>query len=336
MLRTISSILAAGCVGLLSFAASAQTAPLPIVTWKYAQPYTFNLHSHPSVVRDCQGGPVPFAPVAIDDWICTRTGPIVRIDWWGTSPQPNQVPPRRFYIAVYNNVQCQPANLVFSTCVNATNKVVSIDCRDRRVYRFRAPIAGFSQVAGTHYWLQISEADLAGTPTSSPTPNAIDFQWSAHRNIKNCPAGRRSPGGVFQQPLIDLCDQLEEDLAFVLYSSTIRGTLPFNPAALDPANPAPSVTVEFRRRQGTTGGMVWSQSVTPDSDGSFAVEPELPPGEYQVAIRAGSFRPAFFDIFLELDSDLDLGAISTTGGDSNLDTRVNFADITDVIAGWNP
>lgn len=323
--------------GIAASVASAQVAPLPIVTWKYAQPYTYNLHSHPSVVRDCQGGPVTFAPVAVDDWICTRTGPIVRVDWWGTSPQPNQVPPKRFYIAIYNDVQCRPANLVFSQCVNASNKVVSTDCRDRRVFRFRAGLQGFSQVAGTHYWLQISEADNAGTTAPSPTPGAIDFQWSAHRDIKNCPAGRRLPSGVFQQPLIDLCDQREDDLAFVLYSSTIRGTIPFNPAALNPALPAPSITVELRRRDLAEGaGMVWSQSVTPNDDGSFDVEPDVPAGEYQVAIRAPGFRPSFFDIFVDLDTDHDLGGINIAAGDVNGDGFANFADITLIIANWAP
>ncbi|MDX2116042.1 MAG: hypothetical protein SFZ24_10565, partial [Planctomycetota bacterium] len=307
---------------------------LPLVTWKYAQPYTFNLSSHPSVVRDCQGSPVQFAPVAMDDWICTRTGPIVRVDWWGTSPQPNQQPAKRFYIAIYNDVQCRPANLVYSTCVNASFKPVTVDCAQRRVYRFRAPIAGFSQVAGTHYWLQISEVDgVAGAP-SSPTPNAIDFQWSAHREIKNCPAGRRAPSGAWFAPLIDSCDQREDDLAFVLFSSTIRGTIPFNPAALNPALPAHSITVEVRRPG--SGELLWSQSVTPDDDGSFAAEPEVPAGNYRVGVRVPGCLPSYFDVTIGDDSDVDLGGINVAVGDVNGDGRVNFQDISVVLSGWAP
>ncbi|MDX2116392.1 MAG: hypothetical protein SFZ24_12350, partial [Planctomycetota bacterium] len=70
MRRSMVLSLVAGLAGLIAPVASGQIA-LPLVTWKYAQPYTFNLSSHPSVVRDCQGSPVQFAPVAMDDWICT-------------------------------------------------------------------------------------------------------------------------------------------------------------------------------------------------------------------------------------------------------------------------
>lgn len=350
MSRVLRSIVAGLVSAVVCSAASAQLVPIPLVTWKYQQPWTKPWHAFHSIVRDCQGNPMQFptgvAPVAADDWICTASGPIVRIQWWGVSPQPNQVPNRQFLIRIFTDAQCRPANLVYQTCVLATNQYVNIDCRDRRVHRFSANLptgtAGFSQVAGTHYWLSIAEVDGVAGAMQSPTLNAVDFMWSAHRNTKNCPALQRLPGPVFIQPLLDACDQLEEDLSFVLYRSAIIVHVPNNPTGLA-SLPRPVYVAEFRK-QGDPDTLHHVECFTPDDDGSASLHPELAPGMYEVAIRGMSRRPAFFDIFIEdplvsggsADYFIDLGNVAGPMGDVDGDGDTDFADITGVLANWRP
>lgn len=342
MSRILRSIVAGVVTAVVCSAASAQLVAIPLITWKYQQPWTKPWHAHASVVRDCQGQPVTFAPIAADDWICTASGPIVRVSWWGVSPQPAQIPNRPFLIRIYNNAQCRPANLVYSTCVNASSQPVSVDCRQRRVYRFGANLTPpFTQVTGTHYWLQISEADLGtgGAAGTSPTPGAVDFQWSAHRNIKNCPALQRTAAGVFIQPLFDVCDQLEEDLSFVLYRSAIIIHVPTTGLPTLPGLPRPTFVAEFRTMDGE---LVDTQCFSPDDDGSVSLHPELAPGQYRIGIRGMSFRPSFFDIFVgdlttgTADYFIDLGTLPNSQGDVDGDGDVDFGDITGVLAGWRP
>ena len=339
MFRGFKSLLVGVLAGLVCASASAQIIAIPLITWKYAQPWTAPWHSHESVVRDCNGTPVPFSPVAMDDWICTATGPIVRLRWWGTSPQPNQVPNRQFLIRIYSGTtaSCQPGNLLYSVCVLATNQQVGIDCRDRRVIRFNANLpTPFTQTAGNRYWLQISEVDGVAGAMQSPTLNAIDFEWSAHRNIKNCNARQRTPAGVFIVPLLDDCDMLQDDLSFVLYRSTIIVNVP-NPLPTTIAGlPQPVYIAEFRK-QGTME-KEWSECFTPDDDGSASLQPELAPGMYQVAIRGGSFRPSFFDIFVDVDGNYmyNLGNVAGGAGDVDGDGDTDFADLTGVLANWRP
>ncbi|MBL8745436.1 MAG: hypothetical protein JNK58_03675 [Phycisphaerae bacterium] len=345
MSRSFKGLLAAVASTFVCAAASAQIIAIPLVTWKYQQPWTKPWHSFASVVQSCQGNPVTFAPVAADDWICTASGPIVRVSWWGTSPQPAQTPNRQFLIRIFNDVQCRPSALVYSACVLATNQQVGYDCRDRRVYRFNANLptgaAGFSQVAGTHYWLMIAEVDGTAGALQSPTLGAVDFEWSAHRNIKNCPALQRTPSGVFIQPLLDQCDNIEEDLSFVLYRSAIIVHVPTPlPTALTTL-PRPNYIAEFRNMQGE---LVDTQCFSPDDDGSASLHPELAPGQYTVGIRGGSFRPSFFDIFIELppiaggspDYFIDLGNVAVGRGDVDGDGDTDFADLTNVLSNWHP
>lgn len=348
MSRFLRTLAAAAVSGFVCTVASAQILPIPLVTWKYQQPWVKPWHSFASVVRDCQGGPVTFAPIAMDDWICTASGPIVRIQWWGTSPQQQQIPNRPFMIRIYTAAPgaCLPQQLVYQTCVLATNQQVGIDCRDRRVYRFSANLptgaAGFSQVAGTRYWLQISEADLGSAASGpSPTPGAVDFQWSAHRNIKNCPALQRNAAGIITQPLLDACDNIEEDLSFVLYRSAIIVHVPV-PAPTHLTNlPRPTYIAEFRNQQGE---VVDTQCFTPDDDGSASLHPELAPGHYRLGIRGQSHRPTFFDIFVEdplvtggaADYFIDLGPSVGGPGDVDGDGDTDFADLTAVLANWRP
>jgi hypothetical protein len=344
MSRILRSIVAGIVSAVVVTSASAQIIAIPLITWKYQQPWTKPWQAHASVVRDCLGGPVTFAPIAADDWICTASGPIVRVSWWGVSPQPAQIPNRPFVIRIYNDVGCRPANLMYQTCVNASSQPVSVDCRQRRVYRFSANLTPpFTQITGTHYWLQISEADLGtgGAAGTSPTPGAIDFQWSAHRNIKNCPALQRTAAGVFIQPLLDVCDQLEEDLSFILYRSAIIVHVPQPfPTGLV-GLPRPNFIAEFRNMD---GDVVDTQPFTVDDDGSASLHPELAPGQYRLGIRGMSFRPAFFDIFIEdplvtggaADYFIDLGDVTGGQGDVDGDGDTDFADITGVLANWRP
>lgn len=342
MFRNAKSLMSAA-VGLLALtaAASAQVVPVPLIMWKYNQPWTKPWSAHASVVRDCQGQPVSFSTVAVDDWLCTKTGPIRRIDWWGTSPQPNQVPNRQFVIAIYSEVQCLPSQLLYRTCVLATNVLESIDCRDRRVYRFTANMptgaAGWSQTAGTKYWLQISEADNAGMPMSSPTPGAIDFQWSAHRPIKNCPARKRAIGGPWMLCL-DPCDQIEEDLAFRLYSTAIIAHVNV-PGTLRPAgNPTPFV-LELRRP--SDGELTNRIPVMADVGGDGELHmcgsdgEEILEGDYRVSLSGHGFKPLDLGVHtFEDDSLVDLGGITVAAGDVNGDGIVSFADITMLLANY--
>lgn len=333
-------------VGVLTPASWSQIA-IPVLVWKYRQPWTKPWHSHESVVRHCSGAPAPFATVAVDDWICTQTGPIHRFTWWGTSPQPNQTPNQPFYIAIYSDANCQPGQLLYQTCVIASRQMVSIDCQGRRVFWFNAVIpAGapvFHQQQGQHYWLQISEVDFGmqsgGAVVPSPTINAVDFEWSPHRPIKNCPALQMTPAGTWQ-PLLDACDNNPEDLAFIVYRNYIQGTIAVPTTfTANPAIPRPVFIAEWRSRSNPT--MVHHvECFTLNDDGSFYLEPEVPPGEYRLAIRGMSFRPSFFDVFVEDPirggGGTDLGSLPVSLGDVNGDGRVDFADITNVLVGWAP
>jgi hypothetical protein len=340
MFRSFNALLAGGLAALICSSASAQIIAIPLITWKYSQPWTAPWHSHDSVVRDCQGNPVPFADRALDDWICTASGPIIRVRWWGTSPQPNQLPNRQFLIRIYQGTTaaCQPLQPpIYSVCVLPSKVLVGHDCfMDRQVWRFQANLpTPFTQQAGNRYWLQISEVDGVAGALQSPTLNAIDFEWSAHRNIKNCPAGQLSPAGVWTAPLFDACDGVEEDLAFVLYRSAIivHVPVPVNPTL---ALPLPSYTAEFRR-QGT-GQLEWREQFSPDDDGSASLQPELRPGMYRLEIRGMGFRPSFFDVFVDFDGNYqyDLGNVAIGAGDVDGDGDTDFADLTGVLANWRP
>lgn len=325
----------------LAGAASAQLTPTPLILWKYNQPWTKPWASHASVVRDCQGQPVTFSTVAVDDWLCTKTGPIRRVMWWGTSPQPQQIPNRTFVIAIYSDVQCLPAQLLYRTCVTATSTPVGIDCRDRRVHQFVANMptgtAGWSQTAGTKYWLQISEADNAGTPTASPTPGAIDFQWSAHRPIKNCPARKRAIGGAWQLCL-DPCDQIEEDLAFRLFSTSIIGHVSV-PGTLRPAGNPTSFVLELRRPNDNELTNRIPVMCDVGGDGEIHMTggdgEDILLGDYRVILTGNGIKPVDLGVrsFAD-DSVIDLGNINVASGDVNGDGFVSFADITMLLANF--
>lgn len=291
--------------------------------FKWVQPYTWRLASHESRVFRCED-PRPLERVAMDDWICTRTGPIMRIGWWGVLLTPAQYNKEwRYYIAIYRNKPgtCQPEpDPIYRACVrpDIIRYTGRWDCQQNRVFYFSARLpTPFRQEVEQHYWLQISESDK-----ESARPGMEDFRWSAHRPLNLCPAGQYSPTG-FIQPLRDACDHVEDDLAFVLYSRGIFGQV--NLAGYHGAKYA---TLEVRTRDGNLADVV---PVQMDEDGNFEADPDVEDGDYDlvlffssalpavqknVMLKDGSVTPAsFFDIFFgDLDGDnevtlFDLGIL---------------------------
>lgn len=292
---------------IVGFLAAAPAAFGQGAVWKIVQPWTPRLAAHESRVQSC-ANPAPLNQIAADDWICGATGPIVRVEWWGNLSSPQQAK-RPFYIAIYSNFAavCQPnlAAPLFSICtVPDYCRKVGTDCQNRPVYQISAPLPGFSQVQGFHYWLQVSEADA-----ESLRPGLEDFRWSSHRAINNCPAISAFP---VVQPIADACDQQPEDLAFGLASRVIVGTVP--PGV---------ITATLRLYDPSLSMMLEEVTVAPDPDGNFIASPELPDGTYvaelvvdchlkqrQVVQLANGQQPqlSFFDIFAgDLDNDGTIG-----------------------------
>lgn len=317
--------------------ASAQLVPAGLL-WKWSQPWTRPLASHISLVRDCQGSPVTAFPViAMDDFLCQQTGPIVRAEWWGTSQIPT-APARQFLIRIYGHsgTSCQPTNLLWQLCVNANVKRVGVDCQNRTVWRYSAGlvVAGapvFTQQAGQRYWIQISEIDgLGGGTGSSPTLGFPDFRWSAHRPIRECPALQRNiVTGVVNQPLLDPCDQQVDDLAFRLYSRTVSGVI--RPL---PSNKPGTYRICFR--DPATLQLLEAIEFSTDDEGNFDVAPEIAEGPVRVYINGMSGVEQDLGVLdLANNEDHDLGTIAQRLGDANGDDAVNFADVTAVLGAFN-
>jgi hypothetical protein len=326
-------------VGLVALApvgvASAQIGPLPIFQpFKYTQKWINPLAGHLSVVDSCQGNQVTWAPVAFDDWICTKSGPIVRLQWWGESLSPNQQPIKYFYVRIWSNgaAACLPAQPLYTACLEAKAQPAGTSCRNRRVYLYSAvlPQPYFSQVQGTHYWLQISEVDrtgpVAGIP-ASPVIGAPDFAWAAHRNIKNCNAVQRNAAGGIVSPLLNPCDNIEDDLAFRLGSWVLVGHL--TPA---PLHRGPFI---MQLHDSQTGELVDTQCFMPFADGSYEVEPDCPDGVYDIYILGGSSHGLLLPAVQMGDgSVIPLPDANLVLGDADGDGDSDFDDITRVLAGW--
>lgn len=286
-------------------------AQLPVSYWsfKWNQPYTWPLASHESRVHSCDI-PRPLDKVAMDDWICTRTGPIVRVSWWGVLLTGAQFSKQwRYYIAIYRNKPgtCEPEpEPIYRACVrpDVLRYTGRWDCKQQRVFFFSALLpTPFRQEREQHYWIQISESDR-----ESARVGVEDFRWSAHREIKLCPAAQLPP---FTQPILDACDNGADDLAFRLHRRSILGQV--NLADFQGRRYA---TLELRTRDGNIAAM---EPVQIDDDGSFDVDPDVPDGEYDVVLFLGSMLPAvqknvqfgdgsvrlsFFDIFFgDIDGD---------------------------------
>ena len=174
------------------------------------QPWDMVHASHSSIVRSC-ALPVPGPTAAMDDFKCANGGTLTHVRWWGTIATQAQLG-KRYYIAIrLDNGNCQPANVVYSTCVTPQSVAVGPDCQGRRVFRFTAVVPPFAVAAGQKYWLQVSELDDV-----SARPGVEDFRWSGRQPLRGCPAAQINGAGIITQPLIDPCDGAPDDLSFVL------------------------------------------------------------------------------------------------------------------------
>lgn len=340
MIRKLLSSAVAG-LALCSLASSAgaqafcATPISPVPSFKWIQPYTPPRATFESRVQSCQN-PVPFARIAMDDWMCTKQGPILRIDWWGWLSAPAQGQ-RPFYIAIYPDQNCQPAAApLCRVCV--TPDIVRLVARDcdplvanppaggtHPIYFLSAALpVGLCTQFGTaanpqHLWLQISEADQ-----ESIRPGLEDFRWAGRRPIQVCPALQLPP---LTQPLIDVCDGNIDDLSFRLYSRTVVGHL-------NVAVTAPVLTLRATLKD-PAGNVVEQSNATVGSDGNFAINFDSPDGVYVLELdgmgllrqrstiqllEGTEFRVnSFFDVFF---------------GDLNQDGFINTADLTGILGNF--
>ena len=247
-MKTLRTLVAA-CAALLGVASAAPAqivvAPLAFASFKWDQRYTPPRSTFSSIVFTCQQ-PTPTPVIAMDDWLCTKQGPILRVSWWGWLRTPAQAQ-RPFYIAIYASGGangCQPIQPpIYQTCVVPDQfQLVSKDCQfipgtnsTHPIYYLSAKLpTPFTQTgtaaAPQHYWLQISEVD-----ENSVQFGVEDFRWAGRRPIQVCPALQYpSTTGGFIQPLIDACDQQPDDLSFRLHSRTVI-------IVLNPNIPLPAV-----------------------------------------------------------------------------------------------
>lgn len=304
----------------------------PVLPCRVRQPWTKPLASHASVVRDCQGGPVSFAPIAMDDFICNTDRVWRHFSWWGTNPTTPTLPQRVFLIRIWINQGCTPVDWVYSECVIAKAKVVGQDCMGLPVYRFVAkPSVPFAAAGGQRYWLQISEVDndpnvIVGA-ISSPNPGKVDFQWSAHRKIEDCRALQMDLFSGSVKPLWDPCDADLDDLAFVLRAKYFTGVI----------TPVPVTPIIF------TAQLVHVTNASLVEVDSFNVDPET--GEFDVFFDmpddfcflqiVGGASPGV-EIFPPnpVEEVVNLGTIQMPQGDADNDGQVRFRDITTVLGDW--
>lgn len=296
--------------------------------WKFLQPWSPPRGAHESRVQSCQN-PQPLNQIAVDDWICGATGPLLRLHWWGTLNTPLQST-RPFYVAIYAHTpgSCQPTftQRLYQTClVPDYRKYVGTDCQQRRVYRMSGVLSvPFTQVQGTHYWLQISEADA-----ESVQPGIENFRWSGHLPIQNCEAASAFP---FVQPLRDPCNQQPVDLSFGWSSRDISGTVVVPAGTLIPG------TLQLNIFD-TAGTLRETLAVEPDDNGHWNASPEIEDGMYIVEIRGTGMLPkrepvqfdngvcsmmSFFDVFYgDLDGDNQIALSDLTIQLSNFGRTVS-------------
>ncbi len=314
------------CFAAAALVAAAAAAPADalILVWKWYQPWTPPRASHNSVVANCGGAAVPFSPIALDDWVCGQSGPIVRVRWWGTPETvQTQVGPSQFYIAIWSTsaTVCRPATRLYSACVNPIKVRVGTDCNGRAVYRYSAAMPSFTQVAGTHYWLQISEVDA-----TSPRIGTIDWRWSAHRPLRQCQAVQMA-GALVTQPILDSCDGLENDLAFWLLSNFVFGRVTVN-SPLDP----PIMTAEVRRP--SDFALLERHMIEPADDGSFDFSPEGVEGPVLLVFKAPGAIPEVRTATITDGMPVDIGTLTLKYGDGNNDNTITFADLTQTLANF--
>jgi hypothetical protein len=265
--------------------------------------------------------------MAFDDFVCTNSGPISWIRWWGVVLDPDEAQlNRRVYIAIHANTQgpcpplsavdpCNPGPRLAFWCVQPSHKYAGLDCLGRKVYRFTAPLAPpFTQTTGTHYWLTICEIDQ-----ESARPGLEDFRWSGFRvsataPYNHCPAQLIPPPG-FDCDVTDDCPN-PSDLSFELRRYCI-------PIILVPPiiiNPPLLFQVDIRAVSAPmTSPSLMSEAVEVDSNGIALMDHNLPDGQYRLTMRGmatgdysqiiqiegGLGSPAsFFDVFVgDLNND---------------------------------
>ncbi len=327
------AVFAAGAaVVICSLASSAFARP-----WKFVQPWTMPRESHQSRVLDCTSfAPVPGTQVALDDWQCGASGPIVAVRWWGAVLNPQQlVQPatggRRYQVRIWNHdpAMCRPGTVVlYTACVKPSFALEGTDCEGNPVYRFRAalPAPYFNQVVGNRYWLQISEID-----NTSAIIGADDWRWSAHRPNDLCYAVQRNAGFGVTQPLLDACDGQFNDLAFGVYSRSVIIILP--PAVMDLMGSARTAQVDLLSPDGTV--VRERVSVGVDHDGTILFDPDTRDDDYLVVVRVPGALPMVGPLRL-VDGDVAQVDLSREViGDLDGDGCVGLSDIAKVIEFWD-
>lgn len=326
------------CLALMfvTVGASAQlTSPVIVKT---AQRWTPPLAGHESRIEFCPAGGGAAAvssQVVLDDWVCPQSGPIIRVGWWGEVSVPEQAY-REYYIAIYlDNGNCEPGDLLYTACVTPRAKVVGHNCNGTRVWRFTAPLPNpFTQTEGEHYWLQISENDEL-----SVEPGVAEFRWSAHRPIEKCRAVLIDAAGTTISPLINSCDDREDDLAFALWSRTISGSISFPGLLVNPI-------LRLELYDPATGFLVASKPLEPypaagvprvggaDSFFDIWTEIEVPDGSYDYQIVGMGMSPVRGQLMLEQGMETRLPAVQAEMGDLNGDCHRDILDLLQLLADW--
>lgn len=180
----------------------------PQSTFLYRQPYTPPSAAFESRVEGCDLSH-PLSLAAMDDFRVNRSGDLVGMRWWGELLLTAQVG-HPYYISIYTDADCKPADRVYEVCVVPQVRTVTVDCTNERVFEFRTRVPAFRIERGKRYWLQISEADR-----ESARPGVEDFRWSGRQPVRGCRA-LQTPNYVDYRPLIDPCNQNPSDLSFDL------------------------------------------------------------------------------------------------------------------------
>jgi hypothetical protein len=316
------------------------------------QPWPGSDPSYASVVNSCAGDR-SFGRIAMDDWTCAQGGVISGAKWWGTTNALADKPQKWFYIAMRAHTtagSCTPALSgngslpppIQSWCVQATASPVGADCDGRQVYEFKTClIPPFIAAGGVRYWFQVSEIDqgdpLAGM--GSVTVNEVDFRWSGYTPQAGCQALQFFPNDTIRQPLDYTAPAAcagPHDLAFELYDDMICGNVP------PPPPPPPGSPHAFcpwckpwklNVHAPLSPGMK-SMQLDVNEDGFFAVHPDLPPGLYDLSLYGPSAVPVTFP-GVPLGGDaMDLGPVPVSLGDADGNDKVNFSDITAVLANF--
>jgi hypothetical protein len=306
--------------------------------WAQNQPWSAPNGAVESRLDACTVGFTPLNRVAMDDFQYGANTTIKKIRWWGVVLDPaNAQLTKRFFIAIWGNATagpcpagCNPTNILANWCLAASTAVAGQDCNGRTVYRFTVciPAPFFTALAGTKYWLQISEID-----TESARVGVEDFRWSGYRypedadHTRLCDAQQRAAGPVSICTIFDDCvPAVETDLSYKLYTSCLVVVVP--PIIVAPIGGL----AEIRPLSAPAGPPIMVEAVHVDESGEVHLDVDVPDGQYEVRfIGMGMARPkaqlsvmggvgvsSFFDVFV---------------GDLNNDGQANGNDVQPLIDG---